>query len=60
MGLLFAASTLFVGVILIVLLQPLLTDAPFVLEDVIVLSGMALICFIPTGLYMRGVISKGK
>ena len=58
MGLLFAASTLFVGVILIVLLQPLLTNTPFVLEDVIVLAGMAVICFIPTGLFMRGVDSK--
>jgi hypothetical protein len=60
MGLLFAASTLFIGVILIVLLQPVLTDTPFVLEDVIVLSGMALICFIPTGLFMRGVLSNGN
>jgi hypothetical protein len=60
MGLLFAASTLFIGVILIVLLQPVLTNAPFVLEDVIVLSGMALICFIPTGLFMRGVLSSEK
>ena len=60
LGLLFAASTLFIGVILVVLLQPLLTNAPFVLEDVIVLTGMALICFIPTGLFMRGVVSKGK
>ena len=58
MGLLVAASALFIGIILIVLLQPLLTNAPFVLEDVIVLSGMALICFIPTGLFMRGVLSN--
>ena len=57
MGLLFVASTLFIGVILIVLLQPLLTEAPFVMEDLIVLSGMTLICFIPTGLFMRGVLS---
>ena len=60
MGLLFAASALFIGVILVVLLQPLLTEAPFVLEDVVVLSGMTLICFIPTGLFMRGILSKGK
>jgi hypothetical protein len=56
MGLLFAASALFIGVVLVVLLQPVLTDAPFVLEDVVVLSGMALVCFIPTGLFMRGVL----
>lgn len=58
MGLLFATSALFIGVILVVLLQPLLTNAPFVLEDVIVLSGMALVCFISTGLFMRGVLSN--
>jgi hypothetical protein len=58
MGLLFAASALFIGVVLIVLLQPVLTNAPFVLEDVIVLSGMALVCFIPAGLFMRGVLSN--
>lgn len=58
MGLLIAASALFIGVILVVLLQPLLTGAPFVLEDVIVLSGMAFVCFIPTGLFMRGVLSN--
>ena len=60
MGLLFAASALFIGVILVVLLQPLLTDAPFVLEDMIVLSVMALISFIPARLFMRGVLSNGK
>ena len=60
MGLLFVASTLFIGVILVVLLQPMLTDAPFALEDVIVLSGMALVSFVPTGLFMRGILSKGE
>ena len=60
LGLLFATNTLFIGVILIVLFQPLLTDAPFVLEDVMVLSAMALISFIPTGLFVRGVLSKGE
>lgn len=58
MGLLFAASMLFIGVILVVLLQPPLTNAPFALDDVIVLAGMGLISFIPTGLFMRGVVSK--
>ena len=60
MGLLFAASALFIGVILVVLLQPHLTNAPFVADDVVVLSGMALICFIPTRLFMRGTLSKRK
>ena len=57
MGLLFAASALFIGIILIVFLQPLLTGAPFVLNDLIVLTGMALVCFIPTGLFMHGILS---
>jgi hypothetical protein len=58
MGLLFAASALFIGVILVVLLQPVLTDAPFVLDEVVTLAGMALVCFIPAGLFMRGVLSN--
>lgn len=60
LGLLFAASMLFIGVILVVVLQPLLSDAPFALEDVIVLSVMGLICFIPTGLFMRGVLNRSE
>lgn len=60
LGLLFAASALFISVILVVLLQPVLTEAPFSVNDVIVLSGMAVVCFIPTGLFLRGVLSKAK
>jgi len=60
MGLLFATSALFIGVILVVWLQPILTTAPFALEDLIVLFGMGLICLIPTGLFLRGVMSEGK
>ena len=60
LGLLFAASALFIGVILVVVLQPALSDAPFVFEDIIALAGMGLICFIPTGLFTRGVITREK
>ena len=60
MGLLFATSALFIGVIWVVVLQPVLSTAPFVLEDLIVLFGMGLICLIPTGLFLRGVMSEGK
>lgn len=59
-GLLFQASMLFIGVIGFVLLQPLLTAAPFALSDVIVLSIMGLICFVPFGLFVRGVVSRGE
>jgi hypothetical protein len=41
-------------------LQPLLTDAPFALVDVIVVLIMGLICFIPFGLFVRGIVSRGK
>jgi hypothetical protein len=59
LGLLFAGSMLFIALIAFLLLQPLLTDAPFLLTDVIVVFFMGLICFIPFALFTRGVISKG-
>jgi len=58
LGLLFAASMLFVGLIVFLLLQPLITEAPFALLDVIVVFVMGLICFIPFGLFVRGVASE--
>jgi len=60
LGLLFAASMLFIGLVMILLLQPVLTDASFVLMDVLVVFIMGLICFIPCGLFTRGVVSSGK
>jgi hypothetical protein len=57
LGLLFQASMLFIGLIIFLLLQPLLTTAPFVLTDVIVVSAMGLVCFIPFALFLRGVVS---
>jgi hypothetical protein len=59
-GLLFQASMLFIGVIGFLFLQPLLTAAPFALNDVIVLSIMGLVCFVPFGLFVRGVVSRGE
>lgn len=51
LGLLFLGSMLFVGLALILLLQPLLiTDAQFASVDVIVVLIMGSICFIPFGL----------
>jgi hypothetical protein len=38
------------------LLQPILTTAPFALADVVVVFVMGLICFIPFGLFVRGVL----
>lgn len=61
LGLLFLGSMLFVGLALILLLQPLLiTDAQFASVDVIVVLIMGSICFIPFGLFLRGVLSAGN
>lgn len=58
LGLLFVASILFISLIMVLLLQPLLTYAPFVLADVIVVLIMGLICFIPFGLFARKVVTR--
>lgn len=57
LGLLFQASMLFIGLIIVLLIQPFLTPAPFSLVDVVVTFIMGLICFIPFALYIRGVVS---
>ena len=56
LGLLFQASMLFVGLIAFMVLQPLLTSAPFALVDVVVVAVMGLVCFVPFGLFVRGVM----
>ena len=60
LGLLFQGSMLFIALIIFLLLQPLLTNAPFAIVDVIVVFVMGLICFIPFGLFVRGVISNNE
>jgi hypothetical protein len=58
LGLLFQTSMLFIGLIAFLIIQPLLTTAPFLLVDVLVVAIMGLICFIPLTLFIRGVIAK--
>jgi hypothetical protein len=58
LGLLFVGSMLFIGLIMILLLQPILTGAPFVLVDVIVIFVMGLICFVPFGVFVRKVVTN--
>ncbi|MFA9404147.1 MAG: hypothetical protein ACERKY_13905 [Anaerolineales bacterium] len=60
LGLLFSAIILFVGLIVYLLLQPVLTDVPFVVSDVIVIIVMGLVCCIPFALFVRGVTSSEK
>jgi hypothetical protein len=59
LGLLFQASMLFVGLIISLLVQPLIKDATLPLVDVTIVFLMGMICFIPFGLFVRGVVSKG-
>jgi hypothetical protein len=55
LGLLFQASMLFVGLIMFLIIQPILTSTPLLLGDLLVVGIMSLICFIPLGLFIRGV-----
>ena len=57
LGLLFQTSMLFIGLIIVLLVQPFLTGAPFALVDVIVVLIMGLISFVPFILFARGVVS---
>jgi hypothetical protein len=58
LGLLFQASMLFIGLVIFLLVQPFLTAAPFALVDVVVVLILGLICFVPFGLTVRGVVSS--
>lgn len=58
LGLLFQASMLFIGLIVVLLLKPIMIPGPSALSDVLVVFIMGLICFIPFFLYLRGVLSK--
>jgi hypothetical protein len=55
LGLLFAASTLFIGLLVYFFLQPFLSDVYFAWVDFLVVLLMSLICFIPFVLYVRAV-----
>jgi len=58
-GLLFQASMLFVGLLVFFLLQPWLAGVPFPVEDFVVILVMGMVCFVPMGLFTRGVLTKG-
>jgi hypothetical protein len=57
-GLLFQASMLFIGLLVFFILQPLLTASPFPVDDFVVVFVMGLVCFVPFGLSVRGVLSS--
>jgi hypothetical protein len=57
-GLLFQASMLFVGLLVYLALQPVLTATPFPLTDFVAISVMGLIVFVPFGRFVRGIVSQ--
>ena len=60
LGLLFQGSMLFIALIIFLLLQPLLTSAPFAIAVVVVIFVMGLTCFIPFTLFVHGVVARSK
>jgi hypothetical protein len=58
LGLLFQASTLFIGLAAFLLLQPLLTGAPLKAGDVLVVLAMGAVSFVPFSLFLRGAAAS--
>jgi hypothetical protein len=59
LGVLFQASMLFVGLIIVLLVQPWLVGEPFNVFDTAAVFVMGLPCFVPLALFARGVLSTG-
>jgi hypothetical protein len=59
-GLLFQFSMLFIGLFVYFALQPALAGVPFPVDDFVAVFTMSLVCFIPFGLFLRGVLSAGR
>lgn len=59
-GLLFQASVLFVALLVFFILQPLIASVPFPTEDFVVIFLMGLVCFVPFGLFVRGIVKIGN
>ena len=55
-GLLFQASMLFIGLLVFFILQPIIAGVPFPVEDFVVIAVMGLVCFVPFGLFVRGIL----
>jgi hypothetical protein len=55
LGLLFLVSMLFVGLIFFLILQPILTNTPFSPMDLIMISILGAISFLPLILFVRGI-----
>ena len=56
LGLLIAASSLFLGLIVFFLLNPIITGKPLILSDLLTIFFMGFICYTPLFFYWRGII----
>ncbi len=56
-GLLFQTSMLFIGLLIFFILQPFLAGVSFPVADFVVIFAMGLVCFVPFGLFVRGILS---
>jgi len=54
-GLLFQFSMLFIGLFVYFALQPFLAGVPFPVNDFVAVFIMSLVCFVPFGLFVRGM-----
>lgn len=59
-GLILQASLLFVSLLIYFILQPIVVNRPFPLEDFLVIFFMGWVCYIPFGLFLRGLIAQSK
>ena len=59
-GLLFQSSMLFVGLIGFLFLQPVLTNSPLPVRSIIESAILGMTCFVPFGLFARGVVRKSS
>jgi hypothetical protein len=55
-GLLFQAGMLFIGLIAILLLQPLFDGGLLAITDIVITLAMSLVAFVPLGLFVRGLL----
>lgn len=58
LGLLFQTSMLFIGLLIFFILQPVLYAVSFPASGFVVILAMGLVCFIPFGLFVRGILAK--
>lgn len=58
LGMLFQGSMLFIGLIALMILQPILIGAQIAFEEILLVIAMGFIVFIPFTLFLRGVLKK--